>query len=36
MKNKGRFIIGLLVIVFALTFIGSGNVGATNCYNFVL
>jgi len=32
MKNKGRFIIGILVIVFALTFIGSGNVGATNCY----
>ena len=33
MKNKGRFIIGILVIVVALTFIGPGNVGATHCYD---
>jgi hypothetical protein len=33
MKMKGR-LIGLVVIVLALTFIGSGDVGATNCYYF--
>jgi len=32
MKMKGGFF-GLVVIVFALTFIGSGDVGATNCYD---
>lgn len=32
MEMKGG-LIGLVVIVLALTFIGPGNVGATNCYN---
>jgi len=31
MKMKGG-LVGLVVIVLALTFIGSGDVGATNCY----
>jgi hypothetical protein len=32
MKRKGS-LIGVVVIIFAITFIGAGEVGATNCYN---